>query len=153
MSRYNYLPKPINECSKEEIEEAIIKGQQEQDNWLNICKPELLEFKAKNWQECIFKEENRYFEQCKKLVLEEIKNNKEFEKAVLDSVNEFADKHGTNVNNGNMYVIEEVSWVLSLPLLHLNKPIFLIHIGSANAAVIAAFQYFPNLRKSIKLKT
>jgi hypothetical protein len=45
LSRYNYLPKPINESSKEEIEAAIIKGQQEQSNWLNICKPELPEFK------------------------------------------------------------------------------------------------------------
>jgi PAS domain S-box-containing protein len=150
LSRYNYLSKPINECSAEEIEEAVIKGKQEQINWLNICKPELPEFKAKNWQECIFKDENPYFEQCKYLVLEEIKNNKEFEKAVSDSVNEFANNHGTDRYNGNMYVVEEVSWILSLPLMHINKPIFLIHVGSANYAVSAAFQHFPNLKKAVK---
>jgi PAS domain-containing protein len=150
LNRYNYLSKPINECSSEEIEEAITKGRQEQNNWLNICKPELPEFKIKNWQECIFKEVNHYFEQCRYLVLETIKSNEEFKKAVLDSATGFADKHGTNVYNGNMYIIEDISWILSLPLLHPNKPIFLIHVGNDNSAIRALFHHFSDLKRRLK---
>jgi PAS domain S-box-containing protein len=150
LSRYNFLSKPIDESSQKEKEEAIIKGKQQQNEWIDRCKPELPGFKIKDWRECIFKDENPFLEGCVELVREKIKDNGEFENAVASSVNDFAQKYGTNVSNGQRYIIEEVSWMLTLPLLHSDRPIYLVHVDAANEAVDAMFHHFPNLKKAVR---
>ncbi|MDR0556209.1 MAG: hypothetical protein LBG20_04385 [Holosporaceae bacterium] len=150
LNRYNYLSKPINESSQEEIEEAIVKSAQAQNEWVDRCNPELPEFRMKDWQECISKEENPYFECCRKLIVCKIQKNKEFADSFSRTVNDYVDKYGTNIINGNTYVLEELSWILSLPLLHLNKPIYLVHVGIVGDAIRCLFAHFPNLQKAAK---
>ncbi|MDR0617663.1 MAG: hypothetical protein LBG23_02735 [Endomicrobium sp.] len=46
LSRYNYLTKPKENCSIEELEEAVVKGEDEQVDWIKLinerAKTELL---------------------------------------------------------------------------------------------------------------
>ncbi|MDR1433767.1 PAS domain-containing protein, partial [Candidatus Endomicrobiellum devescovinae] len=147
LSRYNHMLKPLADCTPDEIKEAIVKGNEEQNEWLGRCQPDLPGFTEKNWEDCI---NNSIFEDCKNLVINKIGNDTVFANAFSKSITDFALTHGTNEANGKLYIIEETSWILSLPLLHLNKPIYLIHIGSANTAVAAMFHHFPNLQKAVK---
>ncbi|MDR0555871.1 MAG: PAS domain-containing sensor histidine kinase [Holosporaceae bacterium] len=150
LNRYNCLSKPMNESSPEEIEEAIIKGERSQIDWVNRCKPELPGFRVKNWQECISKDINTYFEACKKLIIEKIQKDKDFADAFSGTVNDYAERRETNIINGNAYMLEELSWILSLPLQHLNKPIYLIHVGVVGDAIRELFERFSNLQKAVK---
>ncbi|MDR1434532.1 hypothetical protein [Candidatus Endomicrobiellum devescovinae] len=58
LSRYNYLPKPKENSKIEELEEAIVKGEEEQVSWIKRCKPNLERFTQVNWQECVSKLKN-----------------------------------------------------------------------------------------------
>jgi hypothetical protein len=147
LSRYNYMLKPLADCSADEIKKAIVKGNEEQNEWLSRCQPDLPDFTKKNWEDCI---NNSFYKDCRNLVVNKIDNDSVFANAFSKSITDFALTHGTNETNGKLYIIEETSWILSLPLLHLNKPIYLIHIGSANTAVAAMFHHFPNLQKAVK---
>ncbi|MDR3306344.1 MAG: hypothetical protein LBS61_01510 [Endomicrobium sp.] len=44
LSRYNYLSKPKEDSQIEELEEAIVKGEEEQVQWIKRCKPNLGDF-------------------------------------------------------------------------------------------------------------
>lgn len=150
LNRHNYLKKPIENCTIEEIEEAISKGKMLEQEWVAKCNPGLPGFITKDWKECISKERNSYFEECKYLVQQKLENDHDFSTAFLKSVHEYVLKHGTDVTNGKRYILEELSWMLSLPLLHLNKQIYLIYIGSSNSAITAMFHHFPHLQKAVK---
>lgn len=150
LNRHNFLSKPMTESSIAEIEEAIIKGQRGEEDWVNRCTPELPGFQLKDWRECISKENNPRLEDCRKLIIKKIQDNQEFADAFSRTVNEYAEKHKTNAVNGNAYMLEELSWILSLPLLHLNKPIYLIHVGLDGLAIRALFHHFSNLQKAVK---
>ncbi|MDR2395954.1 MAG: PAS domain-containing protein, partial [Endomicrobium sp.] len=150
LSRWNYMPKPLEICSKDEIAKAIIRGKEEESEWLNRCQPDFPDFIKKDWQDCISGEKNPYYESCKSLVIKKINSDEIFANAFSKSVDEFLSTHNTDRINCNSYIIEETSWILTLPLLHLNKPIYLVHIGSANSAVVAMFHHFSNLQKAVK---
>ena len=150
LKRYNYLSRPMSKSSKEEIEEAIIKGKQEQNDWLDRCDLELPGFQTRNWQECISEERNPHFEGCKELIIEKMQKTKEFADAFSKTVNDYAERRETNIINGNSYMLEELSWMLSLPLLHLNKPVYLVYVGLAGDVIRELFQHFPNLQKAVK---
>ncbi|MDR2066766.1 MAG: PAS domain-containing protein, partial [Endomicrobium sp.] len=152
LSRWNYMPKPLEMCSKDEIEEAIKKGREEEVEWVTrCCQTDFLDFIKKDWQDCISKQKNPYYESCKSLVIKKINTDNVFASSFAKSVEEFLSVHN-NIDrlNCNSYVVEETSWILTLPLLHLNKPIYLVHIGSASSAVRAMFHHFPNLQKAVK---
>lgn len=152
LSRYNYLSKPINEASHSEIKDAIEQGEAEENRWLKrygeYIKP--LGFIEKNWQECIDKENNPYFDSCKELIEEKLESNETFCDAFSKTIDDYVAKHSTDKTNGKLYVVEENTWILSLPLLHLHKPIYLIHIGNDNSAIRTLFNQFPNLQIAVK---
>lgn len=150
LSRYNYLEKPIHDSTVGEIEEAISKGKKFEQEWVAQCDPDLPNFIKKDWEECIFNEYNPYFDQCKYLIMKKLENDQDFSTAFLKSVNDYAFKHGTDITNGKLYVLEEISWILTLPLLHLNKPVYLVHVGNSNSAIVAMFHHFPYLQKAVK---
>jgi hypothetical protein len=147
LSRYNYMPKPVSSCIADEINKAVLKGKEEQNEWLSRCQPYLPGFTPKNWEDCI---NSPFYEDCKNLVVSKLNKDTTFENAFSKTIADFALAHNTNEINGKLYILEETSWILTLPLLHLNKPIYLVHIGSANSAVLAMFHHFPNLQKSVK---
>jgi hypothetical protein len=144
------MPKDIDQMSAKEIEEAIKKGYEEQDVWLKRCTPNLLTFIPKDWKECISEENNPYYQQCRELLQKEMENNKNFYDAFIKSVASYADRHGTSRKNGEQYILEEISWIYSLPLMHLNKYIYLIHVGNDNPAIKEMFKIFSNLNKAVK---
>ncbi|MDR0581100.1 MAG: PAS domain-containing sensor histidine kinase [Holosporaceae bacterium] len=150
LSRYNHLPRPLSSCALDEINQAAFMGKKEQNEWLSLYAPELPEFEKVDWQDCIFREKNPHYNNCKDLIIEKKANNADFSAAFLKSVGDYAEKHNTDKTNGELYVLEEMSWILSLPLLHINKPIYLIHIGNDNPAIRALFHNFPNLQKAVK---
>ncbi|MDR2817995.1 MAG: PAS domain-containing protein, partial [Endomicrobium sp.] len=150
LSRWNYMPKDIDQMSSEEIEEAIKKGYEEQNIWLKRCNPDLVNFISKDWQDCISEKENSYYRQCKELIQKELKKNKDFYDAFKESISSYAQRHGTSLKNGEQYILEEISWIFSLPLVHLNKYIFLVHVGNDNPAIKEMFKIFPNLNKAVK---
>lgn len=121
-----------------------------QADWVNRCNPELPGFRLKDWQDCISKENNPHFENCKKLITNKIQKNEEFAYAFSKTISDYADKHKTNATNGKAYMLEELTWILSLSLLHLNKPVYLIHVGVEGGAIRALFHHFVNLQKSVK---
>jgi hypothetical protein len=121
LSRWNYMPKDIDQMSSQEIEQAIKRAYEEQDIWLKRCNPDLPNFIPKDWKDCISEENNPYYKQCKELIIEELENNNGFYDAFLKSVNFYAERHGTSRKNGEQYILEEISWILSLPLMHLIK--------------------------------
>jgi hypothetical protein len=151
LSRWNYMPKDFEQMSCEEIEEAIKKGYEEENEWLKRCEPELPRaFIPKDWKECISEKENPYYKQYKEFIKQELEKNEIFNDAFKKSVNAYAEKHHSNRNNGWKYVLEEVTWVFSLPLVHPNKHIYLIHVGKANPAIKELFNVFPNFNKTVK---
>ncbi|MDR2399972.1 MAG: PAS domain-containing protein, partial [Endomicrobium sp.] len=152
LSRWNYMPtKDIEQVSPEEIKEAIRRGYEEQDIWLKRCNPDLPNFIPKDWQDCISEKQNPYYTQCKELILQELKKNKDFDDAFKKSINSYAERHAANPKNGEQYILEEISWIFSLPLLHLNKHIFLVHVGNYNPAIKEMVKVFSNLNKAVKL--
>jgi PAS domain-containing protein len=150
LSRYNYLKKSVDQTTNAEMEEAVLRGEEEEQNWLKRCNPELPGFIQKKWQDCISKKNNCYFEECKELLIKEIKCNENFKNAFIKSAKDYSDRHGTNCTNGEFYILEEISWIYSLMLVHLNKPVYLIHVGNDNPAIKEMFGTLPNLQKSVK---
>jgi phage anti-repressor protein len=150
LSRYNYMLKDMDKLTPEEIQESIRKGKEEQDSWLKRCEPYLPGFIQKDWTECISKENNKYYEECKDLVCSELKKSEIFQEAFSKSVESYVKRHQSNHYNGKLYILEEISWILNLPLVHLNKHIYLIHVGNDNSAVKTMFNIFPHLGKAVK---
>ncbi|MDR1551102.1 MAG: PAS domain-containing sensor histidine kinase [Holosporaceae bacterium] len=150
LSRYNYLPKPLNKCTPKEIDQAILMGKQEQEKWILHCYSNLPGFVQKDWHSCIESDENPYYKDCRDLILNKRESNSDFYEAFFKSVGDYAEKHSTDKTNGELYILEEISWILSLPLLHMNKQIYLIHIGNDNFAIRALFHNFVNLQRSVK---
>ncbi|MDR2398926.1 MAG: PAS domain-containing protein, partial [Endomicrobium sp.] len=151
LSRWNYMPKDFDQMSSEEIGEAIKRGYEEENEWLKRCEPELpAAFIPKDWKDCISEKENPYYQQCKEFINQELEKNEIFNEAFKKSTLTYAQKHESNPNNGWKYVLEEVAWVFSLPLVHPNKYIYLIHIGKANSAIKELFNVFPNFNKTVK---
>lgn len=150
LNRYNHLPRSFNKCTLNEINCAAIKGEEEQEAWVSLYAQDLPDFEKKDWKSCILKERNLYYNDCKNLVQEKREHNADFAIAIQKSVEAYADKHSTDKINGELYILEEISWILSLPLLHINKSIYLIHVGNDNPAIKALFHNFPNLQKAVK---
>lgn len=150
LSRYNHMKKLWSDVSEDELNEAIAKGLEDQEDWLARCKPNLPGFIQRNWDECISEENNYYYEACKELISDKLKNNEEFYAAFLKSVDAYAEKHGTIKENGQKYIFEEISWIMSLGLQHVNKKVYLIHVGNDNPAIKSMFHHFPNLAKAVK---
>ena len=145
------MPKDFEQMSSEEIEQSIRKGYEEENEWLKRCEPELPRaFIPKDWKDCISEKENPYYQQCKEFINQELEKNVVFNDAFTKSTNAYAEKHKSNRNNGWKYVLEEVAWVFSLPLVHPNKYIYLIHVGKANLAIKELFNVFPNFNKTVK---
>lgn len=151
LSRYNYMERPMATLTEEEIKMAIKKGKEEEEEWVGRCVPDLEGFLVKSWKDCISKKENPYFEECKKIVLKQLKDDAVFAEGFEKSVNDFAEKHGTDKSNGWLYVLEETTWVLSLTIIHPNKPVYLVHIGKYNIAIKRLVSNFENLKNTIKL--
>jgi PAS domain S-box-containing protein len=151
LSRYNYLQKPMEESSVPELEVAIERGEEEQSEWIKRCNPRLPGFMQKNWQDCISKSQNPHFEKCKKLLLDHIKEDGEFEAAFSDSVDNFISKRSVNAINSMSYLVEENAWILTLPLLHPNKQIYIIHVGNVTESTLILFSRFSYLRDGSRL--
>jgi signal transduction histidine kinase len=148
---HNYLPKSIGESSEKEIKEAI-EGEEQAQIWLlDKCKPDLPKFKMKNWRECISSNVNTYFESCKELIIEKIQKDNDFAEAFSKTVNDYAEKRETNYEIEKDSLLEELSWILSLPLKHFNRPIYLIHTGflyDSDRNLLANFSHF---QESVKI--
>jgi signal transduction histidine kinase len=151
LSRWNYMPKDFDQMCSEEIQEAIKRGYEEENEWLKRCEPELpTAFIPKDWKDCISEKENPYYQQCKEFINQELAKKEIFNEAFKRSIHAYAEKHKSNHNNGWKYVLEEVAWVFSLPLVHPNKYIYLIHVGKANPAIKELFNVFPNFNETVK---
>ena len=132
------------------MEKAINKGYAAQKAWLDRCKPNLPGFVQYDWKDCISNEKNKYYEECKELIKDRLKTSEEFQTAFMKSVDSYATRHNTLQSNGKIYILEEITWIMSLSLLHVNKQIYLIHVGNDNPAIKEMFHQFPNLSKAVK---
>ncbi|MDR1417938.1 MAG: PAS domain-containing sensor histidine kinase [Endomicrobium sp.] len=150
LNRWNYMTKNFDEISKQELEQAINKGYEEQNIWMQRCQRDLQNFMSKDWKDCISEKENPYYEQCKQLIVEKLKSDKNFFDAFSKTVSSYADRHGKSLKNGEQYILEEISWIFSLPLVHLNKNIYLVHVGNDNPIIKEMFHSFSNLNKAVK---
>jgi hypothetical protein len=151
LSRYNYLPKPKKISQIEELEEAIVKGEEEQVLWIKRCKPNLEKFTQVNWQECVSKLKNPHFESCRDLLMKAIEEDKSIHKAYKESAQAYAIKRRTNEKNGFSYLVEENAWILSLPYLYPNKHIYVIHVGNVTESTTILWSLFGYLRDSVRL--
>lgn len=151
LSRYNYLSKTLEESSIEELQEAIIKGEEEQTGWIERCSPQMPAFKQLNWPECISPRKNPYFADCREVLRAKIKEDEKFFKAYRESADAYAIKRHTNPENGFSYLVEENAWIMSLPLLYPNKKIYIIHVGNVTDSTLILFSEFEYLKKSALL--
>ena len=150
LSRHNHLKKPWGEASPNDVREAIEKGLKDQEDWLARCNPKLPGFVQKDWKDCILIENNLYYQDCKKLIVDRLESSPEFLAAYMKTVEAYTEKHGTLKENGEAYILEEIAWIMSLSLCHLNKQIYLIHVGNDNPAIKEMFRQFPNLAKAVR---
>jgi PAS domain S-box-containing protein len=151
LSRYNYLHNPKDESTIDELETAIERGEEEQNGWIQRCDPKLPGFVQRNWQSCISRSKNPHFEKCKKLLIEHVKNEDAFKEAFSSSVDNYISKRSVNVVNSHSYLIEENAWILTLPLLHPDKQIYIIHVGNITDSTQILFTRFSYLREGAKL--
>jgi hypothetical protein len=151
LSRYNYLSKPKENSQIEELEEAIVKGEEDQVSWIKRCKPNLERFMQVDWHECISKLKNPHFESCRYLLMKTIEENKAIYKAYRESANAYAIKRRTNGQNGFSYLVEENARILSLPYSYPNKQIYVIHVGNVTEATTILWSVFEYLKKSVRL--
>lgn len=151
LSRYNYLEKPLADSSVYELQEAVIKGEEEQSGWIERCSPKLPAFSQINWQECISSRKNPYFAECHRILKEKVTNDEKFAKAYKESSEAYAIKRHTNLKNGLDYLIEENAWIMSLPRLYPDKHIYIIHVGNVTDSTMILFSEFEYLRKSAQL--
>lgn len=96
LSRYNYLEKPLSDSSVYELQEAIIKGEEEQTGWIERCSPSLPAFSQVNWQECISSRKNPFFSKCREILTEKVATDESFSKAYRESSEAYAIKRHTN---------------------------------------------------------
>ncbi|MDR3155607.1 MAG: PAS domain-containing sensor histidine kinase [Holosporaceae bacterium] len=151
LSRYNYLFKPKDESTIGELEAAIEKGEEEQSEWIKRCNPRLPGFIQQNWQDCISRNKNPYFEERRKILADYVKNDDAFESAFSQSVDNFISKRSVNAVNSKSYLIEENAWILTLPLLHPDKQIYIIHVGNVTESTLILFTRFSYLRDRARL--
>lgn len=59
----------------------------------------------------------------KSLIIDKLKENKDFCDAFSKTVDTYSQRHNTIKKNGELYILEETSWILSLSLQHLDKKI------------------------------
>ena len=150
LSRHNYLKKPWGEASPNDVRAAIENGRKAQEDWLTRCKPQLPGFIQRDWKDCILIENNLYYQDCKKLIIDRLESSPEFYSAYIKTVESYTEKHGTLKTNGEAYILEEIAWIMSLSLCHLNKQVYLIHVGNDNPAIKEMFRQFPNLAKAVR---
>ncbi|MDR2067232.1 MAG: PAS domain-containing protein [Endomicrobium sp.] len=151
LSRYNYLTKPKENCSIEEFEEGVVKGEEEQAEWIKRCEPNLEGFTQINWQECVSKNKNPNFISCRELLLKTINEDASFRKVYQESADAYAIKRNTNKQNGFSYLVEENAWILTLPYLYPNKQIYVTHVGNVTDSTTILFSTFEYLRESVRL--
>jgi hypothetical protein len=151
LSRYNYLSKPKENSQIEELEDAIVKGEEEQVEWINRCEPNLKGFTQINWQECVSKLKNPQFKACRDLLMKAIEEDTNIHKAYKESARVYAIKRKTNEKNGFSYLVEENAWILSLPYLYPNKQIYVVHVGNVTESTTILWSVFEHLRESIRL--
>lgn len=151
LSRYNYLSRRLSESSIEELQEAVIKGEEEQVAWIERCNPEMSCFKQINWQVCVSERKNPYFLSCRAKLQSKIKDDSNFLRAYKESADAYAVKRHTNPDNGFSYLVEENAWILSLPYLYPNKKIYIIHVGNVTESTTILFSEFEYLRNSALL--
>ncbi|MDR3071122.1 MAG: PAS domain-containing protein [Endomicrobium sp.] len=125
-------------------------GYEEQRVWLKRCDPDLPNFVVKDWQDCISEKSNPHYLQCKELMQKELEKNNDFYDAFFNSVDSYIERHGTSRKNGEQYILEKISWIYNLPLVHLNKHIYLLHVGKINPVIKKMFEVFPNFNKAVK---
>lgn len=150
LSRYNFLETDAAAATQKDWDEAVEKGLKLEREWVERCEPYLPGFKLQEWTESISEENNPYFEQCRYLLRKEMEKDEAFKKAFYAGIDDYADRHGGNRVNGSHYMLEEMSWILSLVLVYWDKPIYLIHVGNDNPGIRDMFKRFPNLAKSVK---
>lgn len=151
LSRYNYLAKTLEESSVDELQEAVIKGEEEQTGWIERCSPNMPTFKQINWPECVSPRKNPHFAGCREKLRAKIEEDEKFFKAYRESADAYAIKRHTNPENGFSYLVEENAWIMSLPLLHPNKKIYIIHVGNVTDSTLILFSEFEYLKKSALL--
>ncbi|MDR3071551.1 MAG: PAS domain-containing protein [Endomicrobium sp.] len=151
LSRYNYLQKIKQNSSIEELEEAVIRGEEEQIEWIKRCSPGLSNFVQVNWQECISNIKNPYFISCRNLLMQTIDEDTSVRKAFTESARNYALKRNVNGENCLSYLVEENAWILTLPYLYPNKQIYTIHVGKITDSTMILFSYFEYLRESVRM--
>lgn len=150
LSRYNFLPVDVHLATEKDWDLAIAGGLKCELDWVERCEPYLPGFKLQEWDESISEENNPYFEQCKQFLVKEMEKDPSFKEAFYAGINDYAERHGANKVNGSYYMLEEMSWILSLGLVYWDKPVYLIHVGNDNPGINDMFKRFSNLSKSVK---
>jgi hypothetical protein len=145
------LSRPKENSQIEELEEAIVKGEEEQVQWIKRCEPNLEGFTQVNWQECVSKLKNPQFKACKDLLLKTMEEDTAMHKAYKERARAYAIKRKTNEKNGFSYLVEENAWILSLPYLYSNKQIYVIHVGNVTESTTILWSVFEYLRESVRL--
>jgi PAS domain S-box-containing protein len=143
--------KPKNESSIEELEEAVIKGEAEQTEWTKRTKLKLENFVQINWQECVNKIKNPHFTVCRELLTKTINDNEPFQEIYTKNAEAYAFERNTNKENGFLYLLEENTWILTLPLLYPNKQIYIVRVGNVADSTTVLFATFEYLRESTRL--
>jgi hypothetical protein len=151
LSRYNYLSKPKENSQIEELEDAIVKGEEEQVEWIKRCEPNLEGFTQINWEEYVSKLKNPHFKACKNLLMKAIEKDAAIHKAYKESARAYAIKRKTNEKNGFSYLVKENAWILSLPYLYPNKQIYVIHVGNVTESTTILWSVFEHLGESVRL--
>ena len=149
--RHNCLRTSAITASSDDWDKAIQAGKDIEKKWLNECNPCLPGFKIKNVKDSVSAEENIYFEQCKFLLLERMKSHNKLMELFYSESEIFAKKFGVDVVNCQLYLIEEMTWFLSYPLLYWGKDVYFVHVGKISPCIVEEFRTFPLLAKHVRL--
>lgn len=150
LSRYNFLPVDFHLATQKDWDIAVSGGLKSEHDWVKRCNPCLPGFQLQEWNESISEENNPYFEQCRRYLVQEMERDPSFKEAFYEGINDYAERHNASKVNGSYYMLEEMSWIFSLGLVYWDKPIYLIHVGNDNPGIKDMFKRFPNLAKSVK---
>lgn len=145
LSRYNYLSEEYEKANESQITNAKENGRIEQKNWEEKREKNFSTLKLKkiNWEDCIDSSKNPYFEDCRAIITDKREENTKFDESFKKTVDAYASKHNVIKTNGDSYVTEETSWLLSLSLLRpKNRKIFIVHLGDSNKAIESLFKEF-----------
>lgn len=94
-------------------------------------------FTTCSWQDVTLK--NPFFQTCVGLLREYIKNDKML-----------LDLFGHDFNE-NIQKIQEAAWILTLPLLHPNKKIYIIYSADIAQSILSVFEYFKYIKFNVQL--